>query len=397
MAHKLLAKKFIEESDTQELWPPLYNSSIFVQASGWNSYKYFKKYYYDNTPFPLLLVIDGNESIMYLPITQSRIKSKELFRLYWDNPRILQLRLVEFNKLAKRIDNIYFHLSYDYISKAKISKLLAIVKELIILTGNMSALPFFTLNLDANICRDVLEEKHDSDLLKIWADCTFANFYSFEKRREYFYFNTYLKETTYETVVEKCQYLFANYNKVYNLKEVEETFNSHYSTDRHQIKKLVESIRKEETSRNNKFNKWYQSLSFKERKLAKFIQISLYLRDFRKDYFAKMITTSYRIAERMFDQAGIPHDLILLYGVDELTRGQKALQKSAHLIRERKNGYCTLVHYDGRREESYSAAENKKFITNCYNKQQKQTGDTSQKLLMVRLVLRVKPGVLFES
>lgn len=381
MAHEPLAKKFIEELGPQELWPPLYNSSIFVQASGWNSHQYYTKYYQDNTPFPLLLIVDSNEGVMHLPITQSLIKSKEIFRSYWHNTTILKLRLSQFKKLAKRIDDIYFNLSYDYVNKEKISKLLPIIKEIITLTGNLSALPFFTLNLDVNICREVLEETGDSNLLKIWTECTLANFYSFEKRREYVYLNTYLKETKYEKVIEKCQYLFANYNKVYNLKETEEAFNSHYGTDRLKIKKIVASIERQEKSRNNKFNNWYRSLSSKEKKLAKFVQASLYLRDFRKDYFSKMITASYRVAERMFSQAGIPHDLILFYGVDELVKGQKALQESANLIRNRKNGYCTLVHYDGRREESYNAAENKKFINNYYNKQQKEFGHGPMKVI----------------
>ncbi|HOZ36432.1 MAG TPA: PEP-utilizing enzyme [bacterium] len=381
MAHEPLAKKFIEELGPQELWPPLYNSSIFVQASGWNSRQYYTKYYQDNTPFPLLLIVDSNEGVMHLPITQSLIKSKEIFRSYWHNTTILKLRLSQFKKLAKRIDDIYFNLSYDYVNKEKISKLLPIIKELITLFGNLSALAFFTLNLDDNICRDVLEETGDGNLLKIWTECTVANFHSFEKRREYFYFDTSLKEAKHEATIEKCQYLFANYNKVYNLRESEEAFDTQYGTNRQKMKKLVASIKKEELDRDKKFNKWYRGLSFKERKLANFIQNSLYLRDVRKDYFSKMITSCYRVAERMFSQVGISHDLILFYGVDELARGQRELQKSANLIRNRKNGYCTLVHYDGRREESSNAAENKKFINNYYNKQQKQFGHCSTKVI----------------
>ena len=80
---KHLAEKFI--SQVEEMSPALHNSAPLIQSSGWNTKKYFSKYYNDKTLFPLIILIKRDKGLMYFPISKAKALSKEVFKKYWQS------------------------------------------------------------------------------------------------------------------------------------------------------------------------------------------------------------------------------------------------------------------------------------------------------------------------
>src|SRR3989344_8074677 len=70
-------------------------------------------------------------------------------------------------------------------------------------------------------------------------------------------------------------------------------------------------------------------------------------RDRRKSFLNRGITILYRIAEEMFERAGVQKDLIPYYTVDELILGLEHLKNIKNDLDERKNGFELLVKYSG--------------------------------------------------
>ena len=91
--------------------------------------------------------------------------------------------------------------------------------------------------------------------------------------------------------------------------------------------------------------KWLNSISKNERLLAEYLYTVMLWRDRRKSFLNRGITILYRIAEEMFERAGVQKDLIPYYTVDELILGLEHLKNIKNDLDERKKALRYLIRF----------------------------------------------------
>lgn len=276
MKNFFLAHKFISEIKGNELWPPFHNASIFTQATGWNTNKYFQKYYQDKSSFPLFVNAKGKECIMYFPITKAQKLSKEIFTSYWKNPKKLKKIEKEYNILATNIDKIYNLLTDEYIKRNKFKQLCPYLKQIFNDAWYLSALAFFTIWFEKEFCLELLQNLNikitPARLEKILFKAAVLSEDSFEQRRLLYFIKLISKNKNWDSVVENCQYFYANFNNICNLIEVEKNLKKDFKIFTSAKAKL--EFKKINNRKNNKIKRytvWYKSLNLSEKKLAHYL------------------------------------------------------------------------------------------------------------------------------
>jgi len=350
-----LAQKFIQEAGSLELTPPNYNSSIFLQASGWNTEKYFKKYYNNRSPFPVLINVKEGEGVQYWLIGKVKEIAEEVFLKYWESPDILNKIVHQYSKLAHKNDSLYSSLSYVFIERdnpKKINRYLSRMRDVV---WSLNALLMFTVYFDKELCRSLLLKLKITpiaiDIDSIWERAADPISYSFSRRREVCFLKLFLKEYSWERLVEECQYFEASYHQALSKNLVQEILKKKYGNLRKSSAKAkLQLIEKRQAIKGKEYKKWLHSLNKDEQKLAVYLQAIMELRDVRKDDIAKFCTAMYRVAEKIFVEARINRELIMYYTYDELLKGPDYLVNHAKEVRERIKGFTALVHYNGQIE-----------------------------------------------
>jgi len=350
-----LAQKFIQEAGSLELTPPNYNSAVFVQASGWNMEKYFKRYYSNTSPFPVLINVKENEGMQYWLVGKVKEIAEEIFLRYWGRSVILKGIVNRYHQLAHKNDLLYRTSSYLFIKEnnpKKINRLLSQMKDVL---WSLNALLMFTVYFDKELCRSLLLKLKISptsiDIDNIWERATDPITYSFARRREVYFLKLFLKGYSWERLAEKCQYFEASYDQVLSKNLVQGIFYKKYGNlSKSSAKKKLQLIEKGQAIKEKEYRKWLRSLNKDQQKLVIYLQAIMELRDIRKDDIAKFYTAMYRVAERIFAEAGVSHKLIMYYTFDELLKGPDYLISHAKEVRERKKGFTALVHYNGQIE-----------------------------------------------
>ena len=129
MAESKTVKKFIKELNGLELSPPLFNSAILVQSSGWNLKKYFNTYYKDRSSSPVLIMMNDKEGIMYYSWGKVRKLAEESFLSYWNNEAWLKKRTKQYQILSKQIHKLYLKQTHSYGLPLEIRTLLKITDD----------------------------------------------------------------------------------------------------------------------------------------------------------------------------------------------------------------------------------------------------------------------------
>ncbi|QQG53061.1 MAG: hypothetical protein HY931_02795 [Candidatus Falkowbacteria bacterium] len=131
--------------------------------------------------------------------------------------------------------------------------------------------------------------------------------------------------------------------------------------------KELKIMDKERAAKKKKFLAWRKKLSPAQKKVADFCQTIMEIRDKRKNHFAKGIAVSWRIAEKIFSEAGVDKNLIenvLVF--EELTRGVKFIKTIATDLKKREKSYLVYVPYRGAKKISYTNAEKNHDLVNKY-------------------------------
>lgn len=356
-----LADRFMEKMEGQELSPPMYNSTLFVQTSGWNVKKYFQKYYSDRTSFPLLITMNADEGIMYIPATKIKKLSEEIFKKYWADESIIIEIFKEYRTKTKTIDKIYGQITHDFLEKNNFEELVPYAELIKDAAWDMNAVVFFSIFFDKEMCSDLLKRVKSKisreRLDDLWDKAIDPIFDSFEKRREYYLLNLLKRGLDLDEISEKCQYFYANYSEIFSIKEVRRKIKKKLTQfeDRRELEKFLIKEQEKKNEIIKKHNLWVETLSPEEKKLVHYLQMIMELRDDRKDYLAKLLTVVFKIAEKLFDDNGLDKKYIYFYMFDEIVKGNGYLIKNKDLLEKRMRGCSVLVDYDG---EKYIWYEN---------------------------------------
>ncbi|MFA5987968.1 MAG: PEP-utilizing enzyme [Candidatus Paceibacterota bacterium] len=369
---KSLADKFIEETGGQELFPPLHNSSLIVQASDWATKKYYGKLYDDKTPFPILINSKEGEGVMYIPLTKVKKLAEEIFKKFWSDNSELDRRLQYYNGQTKIVDELYDELTYGYISSASFEDLSAKLLRLQETVWRMNSSVFFSIYFDEEMCQkflDLVGYHIDKERFKIiWTRASVPSINSFEKRRLLFILDFLKNGKSFENIAEKCQYFEAAYHKIASLPETIDLLSSKYGDYKNPAVAIGQYDKEMGESKkvSGDYSNWLSTLTKEEKLIAQYIQFVISIRDDRKDYLAKYIAATYRVAERMFAECAVPKDLIYHYTFDELLLGPGNLISVKETLADRKRGYSILVHYDGTMEHESGVFEETKTTMDKY-------------------------------
>ncbi len=378
-----LADKFIAALGDQEMFPALHNSTIFVQTSGWNVEKYYGKHYLNKTPFPLLVVADKTEGVMFMPATKSKKLSEETFKVFWSNSLSLSERLSKYREQTKVIDNIYNKVISSDLSKEPFEILVQYAEQIKTATWEMNTIAFFSTYFDKEMCSQLLADVksviNEKRLDIIWEKGVIPTSESFEQRRERYVVESLAGGNNWKELGVKYQYFGANYNKIINPEEVERNLREKFGRlenieDR---TKFLEIKNVEQNKITIEHNEWVKTLSKEEKKLVEYLQIIIELRDVRKDYLAKLLVVIFRIAEKLFKEAGVNTNLIYFYRFDEIIKGKENLLKNKTDLEKRPDGYAVFVNYDGTIETEYGTTDEiKDKVESFFLEQQNEEGNT---------------------
>lgn len=349
-----LSDRYLKLIGKRKLYPPLNNYSAFLQGSEYNTQKYYKKWYGDKVRLDLFIHMKAGYSQVWLPENDLMIASEFTFREYLNDFKFFERRGNYILESIKNLDKIYDQYTHQKINNTDWNNLFPLINEVRDIMWDVNAAVIFTIYLDKKLCADILKkEKYsisEKELDVLWEKAVEPAFESFDKSQ----LNNFLKLTKdnnkWDEIVEKCQYILADYHSVRTLSEVEKVLNDRYAKYIDNPK-LAEKALELETEHINEVvashEKWLRSLPENERVIAHYLQTVMRIRDRRKNFFAKGMTIIYRIAERMFSEAKIEHDLIPYYTVHELLKGIEYLQSSVGTLRDRKNGFQWIVPYVG--------------------------------------------------
>lgn len=350
-----LIQYFIKNADENhvELWPPVHNNSAFIQASGWNSKKYYANYYKLDLSNQLILLQDKDKAFQLVDAVLLKGTGEEFFKDYLKNPSILKNREKILLKNIKLIDNYYKNYTYKKISKVKSQKLIELAKEILDIMWDTNSAVYFSAYFDKELCSKILHESNiDTAFLdKFWEEFTKPAFPSFDAEAYLDYKN--------KKNIEDLQYIFTTYLKAFDLEYVKNRLKDKYSNF---DKKIFQDIELQKRKIKN-INK---SLKPIESKVGEYIQMIMYLRDKRKNFFNKGITVIWRIAEKIFNNCNINCNLIQYTLMQEFFKGEEHINGLKDQLELRKEGFVVLVPYEGEPSVELGGIDDKVTILNNY-------------------------------
>ncbi len=360
-----ITKKFIEELEGQELRPIISDSRILVQGSGWQTRKYFSKYYESKLPYPLLVLVKDGDGVLYLPLSKEIDLAKEIFRKYWRDENKLNNIQKEFNTLSADVDYLYNLLNYSFLSNHPLSECLEHFVRFEDAVWNLNASVFFSIYFDKQTAQDLINEIDikitESRFNEIWDKAIHPIGVSFEKRRMLYLLDLISKGTDWDIISELCQYFYTSYSKIFPVSEVKEKLGGEYSSvTREAAKKLIEDEKTNLDLRKKEYNEWLETLSPEEKKLVAFTQFVMAIRDERKDFLMKATTIFHRVGEKLFTEAGVDTVGVYFWSVPEIIKGVEYLKKNIKFLEDRKKGYALLISDDNSRTEEFGNFESNK-------------------------------------
>jgi len=354
MKDKLIAEKFIKLVGSQKLWPPLFNCSPFIQGSGWNAKKYHGKYFSDKFKLHLTVIIDKNNSLVFLPENGVCLASSEFFQKYLKNPKILHEKSNYLTESIAKIDSLYQKIDYAFVRKTSIKSLLDICKKILHITWDTNAAMYFSIFFEKDFCWEEISKSKfkisQKEFNYVWDRAIIPTERSFDKHQLLHFLNLVIEKKNWAEIAEECQYMYSSYQDAKNLKEVERRLKKQYSRFYDQKIALKEILKIQEAGdkKTKNYKKWRSKLTKNQKIIADFIQTIIVIRDRRKNFFNKGITIWWRVAQKMFKEAGLTEKYIHYYTFQELEKGIAYLKKNKNLIKTRSKGFIILIPYNGR-------------------------------------------------
>jgi phosphoenolpyruvate synthase/pyruvate phosphate dikinase len=345
MAIKKLAEKFIELTTDKDLYPQVANICIF---SSLINGRINSGFYKSKIPAPYLTIMkSGKDAFTFLGETKMHDVAREGLEKYWQNPKLLDVRIKNVEKCIKEIDELYNIYTYDQINNTPMAELLKVAEKMLRLNQTLNSWIWVGIYFNQDFCGKVLEDNNikisKERLSVIWQKGTESAFQSFEQSRQTMILELLKSGKQLSDLVEWAQFYFASYNDVADLKSVKAKLYEQYGTYTVKtIDGLLIKNKKELVAKVTKYKKWLQTLSPQEIKLVAYFQTIIRLRDIRKNAVSQGITMLYRVAERMFTEAKIDYSLIRYCPCDELFLGINYLKRNKQKIESRKKGFAMM-------------------------------------------------------
>lgn len=341
-----LADKYPKIIGKRKLYPPLNSYSAFIQGSEYNIQRYFEKWYNNEVKMDLFVHMKEGYSQVWLPEDDLIDASRYAFKEFLNNRPDFTKREEYLKKSSDEIDRIYSEYKYSKIRDEKWESLFGVANVIKDIIWGVNGAVIFTIYLDKELCLKVLEEQKSSiskqDIDAMWERAIEPAFQSFDLAQHNHFRRLTKSGISGTDLTEACQYFLTDYYSARTLSEVDKVLKERF------VDLLDESNHSHDVFIPHE--KWLGTLSTDQKEVAIYLQTVMRIRDLRKNFFAKGLTVMYRIAERMFEEAGVERDLIPYYTVRELFKGVGYLKSVASSLPERKKGFQWLVPYVGEPE-----------------------------------------------
>lgn len=372
----MLVDKFIKLLGDQKLWPPLNGYSPFFQGSEYNIKKYYGKYYSERVVFNLAVLINKNESQVYLPDGIFKLPPMEFFNRYLKNRLVLENVSRSFYESIAAVGAIYSENTYSEIKNKKFEEQMDICEKIRTLIWDANALVIFSVFFEKDFCWEIIEKSEfkitQEDFDAVWDEAIHPVEGSFDKQQLMHILNLFVEEKSWPEIIEECQYFYTSYHDAKNLVEVEKRLKEQFGhlKDKEVAQKELKRELEEEEGRKEKYAKWHNDLSENQKIIADYVQGIIIIRDRRKNFFNKGITIWWRVAQEMFREAGIPEKYIIYYTFREMQKGLEYLKENKEILMQREDGFFELIPYDEEMEmENLTPVEfarSKKILTDFY-------------------------------
>lgn len=347
-----VAEKYIKLIGEQRLWPPLNGYSPFIQGSEWNTKKYFGKYFSDKLQHHWIMLINKNESIMFVPENGVHLVAGEFFQAYLKNPKILKERLEYFYSSISEVDKIYLKMSYVFIEENNFELLFDLCEKLHFLMWDSNAATYASVFFEKEFCwKEIVKSDFkitQEDFDAVWETAIHPVEGSFDKQQLKHILNLFAEEKRWSKIIEGCQYFYTSYRDTKNLEEIAIRLKDQFGhfNNKELALKEIEREECEKEGKKEKYAKWYGDLNKNQKIIADYLQSIIIIRDRRKNFFNKGTTIWWRVAQKMFKEAGISEKYIIYYTFREMQKGLEYLKENREIIMQREDGFFELIPYD---------------------------------------------------
>ncbi|MEN9558474.1 MAG: Phosphoenolpyruvate synthase [Candidatus Parcubacteria bacterium] len=372
---KLLAQKFIDELGGDKIYPPLHNYSLFIFGSRYNTEKYYSPVFHCGVNYGLINIRHHGQTQTLIPEKTFPCYAIEGFETFLKDPSSLERRLEQFHKNFPTVDALYETYRCPYIKNQPESALVATIQHAFDQFWETNAWSHFSLFFDIDLCWNVVQSANlnisRQDIETIWQRATEMVAESFDRAQKRDLLCRIIAKEPEETLLESCQYFWTSYRNVYALEQVREELQKTYGAFLHDIEHARAELAymdHEQAEKKDAFNRWIRTLSAEQALIVRYCQTVMQTRDERKNHFAKGITVAWRIAERLFQEAGVDRKLIEnILPCQELIQGSSYVASIKDELLKREEEYVVYVPYSGPIEISYDRVEeNAKLIHEAF-------------------------------
>lgn len=268
-----------------------------------------------------------------------------------------------FEKKIKKCDIYYKKYNPDFIKSLSKDNLKKELNKILEFCGTLLVDNVFCESVDDDMLKKeyVKINKKEEGFEEFISKMSLINFDSLEPRRNKIILEE-LNKKDFDWY--DLQWVETDY---FSAKTIDFVKNRIKGTDLKLIKKELEkndSIIKENKEKKKRF---IETLSLELKKLANFVDLVMYIRDFRKDYFAKMFTVICNMASEYFKMISLaPEDCIYSHYKDfELSLVDKEDYKE--ILEKRKKGLLLLDFSDEKQSQEYEFDDYQKLRKEVMN------------------------------
>jgi len=376
---KLLIEKYIEEVGDLELNSPVPNFTTLMVSLRWSSEKYYSAHYDQFISVPVIGTMKEGDSRKTLSTTHSQAVTEEIFKNYWKDPQTIDNKLTKQKQLIEQLKEAYKQVTENYVQSHELSRLKELLSDIKDTEMNINALGWWAMYPEKDFVIRMLRELgadiKPREIDNIWDEATRNVAGSFDIRKTETVLRLLNENAGWEEIARRCQYMFAGFNGAQSLSEVEdaliEEYGSFASSKSKQKEKLAD-IKADQEKVKEDFRAWVNNLDDDHKKVVKFMQAAVEMRDKLQDYIGRYVVILERIGDRLMKEANLDSGLLHYTTFNELTADTSDLAKlNSELKKRRKNGVTILVHKDDTIElETGTYEETKEGMEKLYYSQQ---------------------------
>lgn len=344
-----LVKQFTEDTRGQRLYKQEGAISLLCLvhfAKGWfKSYGYVSRYYdFDFVAF-ISVVEEELGAVFFSHDIYKRTTRDAYGRFVLTNGGVFE-ELLGYNKCKSAIASLYEEYAADRLRRLSEEQLLGVLGMVLEQIPAILAATVFSESLDEELVGELYEQAGGDD--KPRADfrraASLVGFDSYASK-----FDQALLDFVQNGNVNDVQWVLCDYYVAPAIGDVPQLLNDIVKQrgGKAGIEKDRDRLARERKANNKEIAAYKEKLTGKLLGLFEFVQLTMQVRDVRKEYFQKMFTVLSNLAREMFRRQGLPEEDVVYAVTDELVSGKYKERDYGKKLKQRKPGVVAYVSNNG--------------------------------------------------